>query len=165
MSADRKMRCDEVAPLLVFLACDEVTAEERAGIESHIAECARCRAQLAEVGEFHLSLTAVAQAADELDRTGTLLAQCRSELCERLDEISAPPVEQESWRPFGFMHRWMALRPGWSAAGLLAAGAILGVQVLQWLPTNDSNLNGRAVNVSAAPRLTDDQLARWRSRR
>jgi hypothetical protein len=160
MSADRNMRCDEVAPLLVFLACDEVTAEERVGIESHIAECARCRAQLAEVGEFHLTLTAVAQAADELDRTGTLLAQCRSELCERLDEISAPPVEQESWRPFGFMHRWMALRPGWSAAGLLAAGAILGVQVLQWLPTNDSNLNGRAVNVSAAPRLTDDQLAK-----
>jgi HEAT repeats len=160
MSADRKMRCDEVAQLLVFLACGEVTADERAGIESHVAECAECRAQLAEVGEFHESLTAVPQAADELDRTGRLLAQCRSELSEHLDEISAPPVERESWRPFGFVRRWMALRPGWSAAGLLAAGAILGVQVLQWLPTNDSNLNGRAVNVSAAPKLTDDQLAR-----
>ena len=32
MSAgERKMNCSEVAPLLVFLACDEVTAEERAG--------------------------------------------------------------------------------------------------------------------------------------
>jgi hypothetical protein len=160
MSAARRMSCDEVAPLLVFLACDEVTADERTGIQSHIAECAECRAQLAEVGEFHESLTAVPQAADELDRTGTLLAQCRSELSESLDEISAPPVEQESWRPFGFVRRWMALRPGWSAAGLIAAGAILGVQLLQWLPTNDSNLNGRAVNVSAAPKLTDDQLAK-----
>jgi HEAT repeat protein len=54
----------------------------------------------------------------------------------------------------------MALRPGWSAVGLLAAGAILGVQLLQWLPTNDSNLNFRAVNVSAAQRITDDQLAK-----
>jgi HEAT repeat protein len=156
----RKMNCDEVAPLLVFLACDEVTAEERAGIESHIAECAECHAQLAEVGEFQDSLSGVPQSADELDRTGTLLAQCRSELSESLDEISAPPVEQESWRPFGFVRRWMALRPGWSAAGLLAAGAILGVQLLQWLPTNDSNLNGRAINVSAAQKISDDQLAK-----
>jgi HEAT repeat protein len=153
----RKMNCDEVAPLLVFLACDEVTAEERAGIESHITECAECRAQLAEVGEFHDNLATLPQSADELDRTGTLLAQCRSELSETLDEMAAP-VEQESWRPFGFVRRWMALRPVWSAAGLLAAGAILGVQLLQWLPTNDSNLNFRAVNVSAAQKITNEQL-------
>jgi len=156
----RKMNCDEVAPLLVFLACDEVTAEERTGIENHIAECAECHAQLAEAGEFQENLTVVPQAADALDRTGTLLAQCRSEFSETLDEMSAPPVEQEFWRPFSFVRRWMALRPGWSAAGLLAAGAILGVQLLQWLPTNDSNLNGRAVNVSAAQKITDDQLAK-----
>ena len=113
MSGAHRMNCDEVAPLLVFLACDEVTAEERGGIESHIAECAECRGQLAEVGAFQESLTAITQAADELDRTGTLLAQCRSELYESLDQMSAPPVEQESWRPFGFMRRWMALHaPG-----------------------------------------------------
>jgi len=54
----------------------------------------------------------------------------------------------------------MALRPVWSATGLLAAGAILGVQLLQWLPTNDSSLNGKAMNVSAAPKLSDEQLAK-----
>lgn len=160
MSAIRKMNCDEVAPLLVFLACDEVTKDERAGIESHVAECSECRAQLAEVGEFQESLTALPQAADEFDRTGTLLARCRSELSESLDEISAPPVEQESWRLFRFMRRWMALRPGWSAAGLLAAGAVLGVQLLQWLPAGDTGIKGTQVSVSAAPKLTDDQLAR-----
>jgi len=160
MSAIRKMNCDEVAPLLVFLACDEVTNDERAGIERHIADCCECRAQLAEVGEFQESLTEMPQAADEFDRTGTLLAQCRSELSESLDEIAAPPVEQQSWRPFGFVRRWMALRPGFSAAGLLAAGAILGVQLLQWLPAGDTGIKGTQVSVSAAPKLTDDQLAK-----
>jgi hypothetical protein len=158
MSADRRMNCDEVSPLLVFLACDEVTAEERTGIENHIAECAQCRTQLAEVGDFHESLTAVPQAADELDRTGTLLAQCRSELSESLDAIAAPPVEEASWRPFSLIRRWMALRPGWSAAGLLAAGAILGIEVLQWLPAGDTGIKGTQVSVSAAPKLTKEQL-------
>src|SRR6266481_6053340 len=66
----------------------------------------------------------------------------------------------QRWQPFGLLRRWMALRPGWSAAGLLAAGAILGVQLLQWLPTDNSHLTGKAVTVSAAPRVSDDQLAR-----
>jgi hypothetical protein len=157
---ERKMNCAEVAPLLVFLACKELTAEEQVAIENHLASCAECRTQLAQVNEFQENLGLLPQAADELDRTGTLLAQCRSELSESLDAMAAPPVEQTSWRPFGFVRRWMALRPGWSAAGLLAAGAILGVQLLQWLPTNDSSLNGKAVNVSAASPLTDDQLAK-----
>ena len=160
MSAAGKMSCEHVAPLLVFLSCDEVTVEERAAIESHLKVCGECRAQLAEVSEFQEHLATIPQVADEIDGTRTLLAQCRSELAETLDEMSAPPLEQGSWRPFGFMRRWMALRPGWSAAGLLAAGAVLGVQLLQWLPTSESNPIGRAVSVSAAPKLTDDQLAR-----
>jgi hypothetical protein len=159
-NSDRKMSCAEVAPLLVFLACDEVSAQERSAMEGHLAECAECRQQLSEVNDFQDNLATVPQPADEMDRTGILLAQCRSELAENLDELSAPPVEQPSWRPLGFVRRWMALRPGWSAVGLLAVGAILGVQLLQWLPTNDSNIVGRAVNVSAAPALTNDQLAK-----
>ena len=160
MSGAGRMNCEQVAPLLVFLSCDEVTLDERAAIESHLAVCAECRSQLEEVGQFQENLFTVPQPADQLDGTGTLLAQCRSELAESLDEFRRPPVEQASWRPFGLLRRWMALRPGWSAAGLLTAGAILGVQLLQWLPTNDSSLTGRAVSVSAAPKLTDDQLAR-----
>jgi hypothetical protein len=153
-----KMDCSEVAPLLVFLACDEVTSEERAAIETHLGNCSECRALLAEEGEFLECTSSLLQPADELDRSGTLLALCRSELAESLDEI-AVPAAPERWQPFGFARRWMALRPGWSAAGLLAAGAILGVQLLQWLPVNGSG-PGRAMNVSAAPRVSDDQLSR-----
>jgi HEAT repeats len=159
MSAERRMNCSEVAPLLVFLACDEVTRQERAAMESHLAICAGCRSQLAEEGEFQEHLAGLPQAADELDRTGTLLAQCRSELSESLDEIAAP-AGPESWRPFGFVRRSMALRPGWSAAGLLAAGAILGVQLLQWLPTDDARFKTGAVSVSASSQMTDEKLAK-----
>ena len=160
MSAgDFKMNCGDVGPLLVFLACDEVTAEERAAIEAHLAGCGDCRELLSDEGQFQESVSVIPQAADELDRSGTLLAQCRSELAESLDEI-AVPAERERWQPFGLVRRWMALRPGWSATGLLAAGAILGVQLLQWLPTSGSGIKGVAMNVSAAPRVSDDQLAR-----
>ena len=158
MSAgERTMNCSEAAPLLVFLACDEVSSEERAAIEAHLADCGDCRALLAEENAFQENLSAMPQSADELDRSGTLLAQCRSELAESLDEM-ARPAEPERWQPFGFVRRWMALRPGWSAAGLLAAGAILGVELLQWVPAD--NIKGTAMNVSAAPKVSDDQLAK-----
>jgi hypothetical protein len=157
MNAEPKMNCSEAAPLLVFLACDEVTAEERTAIEAHLADCGDCRALLAEENSFQENLGAIPQSADELDRSGTLLAQCRSELAESLDQMTTP-AEPERWQPFGFVRRWMALRPGWSAAGLLTAGAILGVQLLQWLPAD--NIHGTAMNVSAAPKVSDDQLAK-----
>jgi len=160
MSAgERKMNCSEAGPLLVFLACDEVTLEERAAIETHLAGCESCRTLLAEENAFQECAGAIPQTADELDRSGTLLAQCRSELAESLDEM-AMPAEREKWQPFGFVRRSMALRPGWSAAGLLAAGAVLGVQLLQWLPIGNSSLNGTAMKVSAAPKVSDEQLAK-----
>jgi HEAT repeats len=158
-ASEHKMSCAEVGPLLVFLACDELTAEERTNIETHLESCADCRALMAEEDAFQECLVTIPQTADELDRSGTMLAQCRSELAESLDEM-AVPAEPRRWQPFGLVRRWMALRPGWSAAGLLAAGAILGVQLLQWLPTDNSNLNGKAVTVSAAPKVSDDQLAK-----
>lgn len=158
---ESRMDCAEVAPLLVFFACDEVSAEERVAVEAHLAECLECRSLLAEETALHELALATPQPADELDRAGTLLAQCRSELAESLDELNAPAaVQPEKWQPFGFVRRWMALRPGWSAAGLLAAGAVLGVQLLQWLPTDNTNLKGQPTIVSAAPKLSDEQLAK-----
>jgi len=158
-AAERKMSCSEVGPLLVFLACDELTVNERAAIETHLESCADCRTLLAEEDAFQECILTIPQTADESDRSGTMLAQCRSELAESLDEMAVPAASQR-WQPFGLLRRWMALRPGWSAAGLLAAGAILGVQLLQWLPTDNSHLTGKAVTVSAAPKVSDDQLAK-----
>ncbi|HLZ12836.1 MAG TPA: HEAT repeat domain-containing protein [Candidatus Acidoferrum sp.] len=158
MSDVRKvLRCDDVAPLLVFYACDELGAEEREQIVAHLALCGECSAQLAQENALHEAIERTPQAADQFDAAGALLSQCRSELSESLDELSAPRVD-EGWQPFSLVRRWMALRPGWSAAALMLVGAIVGTQAFQWLPFSASVAPGAPVNVLAASKIPDDKL-------
>lgn len=150
-------RCEDVAPLLVFFACDELTSEEREQILAHLATCSECRTQLNEEDALQTAIERMPQVADRFESSGVLLSQCRSELAEKLDELAAPKVD-EGWHLFTWVRRWMALRPAWSAAALLLIGAIVGTQALQWLPLPVSNGNGSAVNVYAAPKITPDTL-------
>ena len=160
MSGERKvLRCDGVAPLLVFYTCDEVSAEEREQIAAHLANCNECSAQLAQEDALHGAIERIPQAADQFDTANVLLSQCRSELSESLDELSAPKVD-EGWQPFSLIRQWMALRPGWSAAALMLVGAIVGTQAFQWLPVpfGTSGPPGAPVNVLAASKIPDDKL-------
>jgi hypothetical protein len=156
-------RCAEVAPLLIFYACDEVEPHEREQIDAHLASCESCRSILGEEAELHTAFSSVSQMADEADPTGALLAQCRSELSERLDDLEMPKV-REHWMPFGWVQRWMALRPAWSAAGLIVFGVAIGTQLVPWLAVRsgggDDRSTAHAVNVMAAPRLTDEELSK-----
>ena len=154
---EKKMNCKDVAPLLVFYVCEEVSKSERELIETHLANCQACSEQLAEEKEFHSALASAPQSADELDGSGILLSQCRSELAEALDDLSAPPL-QEHWRPFGWLRRWMALRPAWSGALLVLVGVLAGTQLVPWLQQNTKN-TGQAVNVRAPQPLTPYQLS------
>jgi len=158
MSGERKvLRCEDIAPLLVFYTCDEVSAEEREQIVAHVANCSECSAQLAQEDALHDAIERIPQAADRFDTANVLLSQCRSELSESLDELSAPKVD-EGWQPFSLIRRWMALRPGWSAAALMLVGAIVGTQAFQWLPFSSSVAPGSAVNVLAASKIPEDKL-------
>ena len=154
--------CAEVAPLLVFYACDEVEQYEREQIDAHLATCEACRSLLGEESQLRTAFSAAVQPADEMDPTGALLAQCRSELSEKLDDLEMPKV-REHWMPFGWVQRWMALRPAWSAAGLILFGVAIGTQVMPWLAVRGGGEDGsaaQAVNVMAAPRLTDEELSK-----
>jgi len=154
---EKKMTCRDIAPLLIFYVCAEVSEEEGERIETHLAKCQACSEQLAEEKEFQATLLSVPQSADQLDGSGILLSQCRSELEEALDDLSAPPL-QEHWRPFGWLRRWMALRPVWSGALLVLVGVLAGTQLVPWLEQNSSH-TGQAVNVRARQPLTPDQLS------
>ena len=153
---EKGLSCKDVAPLLIFYACDEVSDKERKQIDAHVAQCADCAAQLAEASGLQEVMAAVPQIADEVDSSGILLSQCRSELAESLDDLSAPPIE-EHWRPFGWLRRSMALRPAWSGALLVVFGILVGTQVLPWMQ-NGNNNNGQAMNVTAKTPLTSEQL-------
>jgi HEAT repeats/Putative zinc-finger len=154
---EKNLNCKDVAPLLVFYVFDETSESEQ--IEAHVANCAACSAQLAEEKKFQAALAEAPQAADELDSSGILLSQCRSELEEALDDLSAPRL-QEHWRPFGWLRRWMALRPAWSGALLVLMGVVAGTQLLPWLQNSSSNkATGQAMNIRARQPLTPDQLS------
>src|SRR5260370_3213376 len=96
--------------------------------------------------------------ADQLDPSGAGAAQGGSELCELLVDLSGPPL-QEQWSPFGWVRRWMALRPAWSGAGLVLLGLAVGTQVALWIPGREGNFGvGQAVNVKAAAPLKNEDL-------
>jgi hypothetical protein len=156
----KNMRCSDVAPLLVFYACEEVDAAERTAIETHLTACSACAAQLAEEKALNAAFADALQPSEQFDSSGILLSQCRSELAELLDDLSAPPA-REHWMPFGWVRRWMALRPAWSAVALVLFGVALGTQALQWIPSrNGNNSTGQTVNILAKPQITDDQLSK-----
>lgn len=163
MSGNGLKRCGDVGPLLVFYACDEVEPQEREEIDAHLAACAACAAQLREELEMQNALVSAFQPADQLDPSGVLLAQCRSELSELLDDLSAPPL-REQWSPFGWTRRWMALRPAWSAVALVLVGLAVGTQVALWIPGREDGgfSAGQAMNVKAAPPLTNEDMAKMR---
>src|SRR6516165_8772857 len=148
----------EIAPLLVFYVCDELTEQERAEVEKHLATCDDCRAQLSEEREFHGTLSDEPSACDLLDPTGLLLSHCRSELAEKIDDLARPPSRERAFG-LGWMRRWMVLHPAWSAATLVVLGLAAGVQSNQWFsPSGDVTVE--PVNVRPSPRFTEDQLAK-----
>ena len=156
---EKNLSCKDIAPILVFYACDEVSEKERNQIEAHISACTVCAAQLAEENDLQQAMVAALRPADELDSSGILLAQCRSELAEALDDLSAPPI-QERWRPFGWLRSWMALRPAWSGGLLVLFGVVVGTMVVPWVKNGNSNdANGQAMNVVAKQPFTPDQLS------
>jgi len=159
-SADMKKICEQVAPLLVFYACDEVDGAEASLIEQHLSVCAACRGQLDEEKNFQRLLGTLPQDADRLDGSGILLSQCRSELAETLDDMVRPPVLEKT-PVFSAFRRWMALRPVWSGAALVFAGLLAGVQTSQWITArHGGNPLEQAVNVRPGPHISDDQLSK-----
>jgi len=161
MSAAGELQtCIQIAPLLVFYACDEVSASERSAIDAHLLICQDCRAQFAEEQAFQKAVATMPQAAENLDSASVLLAQFRSELSEKLDDLATPAVKEKA-PAFLWLRRWMALHPAWSGALLVLFGLLAGVQSTQWFTgRNDANALDHVVNVRPEPRLTDDQLSR-----
>jgi hypothetical protein len=128
MSEGTAMLCKEMKHLAVLYACGELEAPARAAVEEHAAECAECAALL--VRERELVALLAAEPAEE--PSAVLLAQCRGELSDALDELAPKSLWQrvsDALRP----KKWIVAHPAWGAAFCLLLGVALGVGVPRWL--------------------------------
>jgi HEAT repeats len=180
----RALRCNEVESLAVLAACDELGAVEHAALDAHIARCSACAAVVEREARLQHMAASLDQPADSLDRSGLLLAQCRSQLAEALDDRQNS-AERSMWPAFlspanwwGGLRHTLIYHPATSMAVLLVAGFLAGVagQRLRVEPPQaaapgqpvmtassgaSAPSNAPAISgVSGAPRITDEQLRR-----
>lgn len=164
--------CTEIAPLILLYVCDELSAEERAAVDAHEIICANCAMALGREKKLQQIIGETEQAADELDPTGMLLWQCRSQLAERLDDLNAAkgsrwrtlPAEWREFRPLARFSQLFVAHPALCTAALVFAGASLGSYMPQLIPQLLSRHNAAdaqpVMTVSGAmPRLTEQELA------
>lgn len=157
---EQKSPCEQIAALLVFYVCEEVSEEERKAVEEHLQQCAECQALLAQEREFQNAIRSLPQPGEQVDAAGILLAQCRSELAEKLDDIERPAAKEKT-RTFGWLHGWMVLHPAWSGAALVLLGLVAGTQYAQWSSERgDAEAQYQVVNVRPYSQLTDSQLSK-----
>jgi hypothetical protein len=158
-----ELNCANFEECAILYAARELTEEDRAAVDAHAVHCASCAAVLSREMNLRGILAARVQPADALDGSKLLLARCRSELFEAMDDASAQA--RRAWRSFLMPWRWMAFRhafvfhPGWSAAALLLAGALAGTAAHEWYRQIASPLLGKPViTVSAPAPLTQEEL-------
>jgi hypothetical protein len=166
------IRCEEIESLAVLYACDELDAGAHAQLDAHLAQCPDCATVVLREGRLQQAIASLDQPADSLDRSGLLLAQCRSELAESLDDRKTR-AESSAWPSiFSPMAWWGALRhtliyhPAMSMTVLVVAGFLAGVagQRLRVAPVQTASTPQGATiasatpNTSNSPRLTEEQL-------
>jgi hypothetical protein len=159
------VRCEDIESLALLYACDELDAGARADLDAHIAACPACAAIVSREVRLQQSIASLEQPADSLDRSGLLLAQCRSQLAESLDDQQAR-ANRSAWGSiFSPVAWWGALRhtliyhPAMSMTFLVVAGFLAGVagQRLRVVPSQTVSPRP-AMTVSASPKITDQQL-------
>lgn len=183
------VRCDDIESLAVLYACDELDDAERAAVDAHAAQCPACAAVVSREARLQQAIASLDQPADTLDRSGLLLAQCRSQLAESLDDHAARAGRSGSaWRSifspvawWGTLRHTLIFHPAMSMAVLVVAGFLAGVagQRLRVVPplavppglpsfsapatlsaSGTASTSSTSSNATAPSRVTDEQLRR-----
>jgi hypothetical protein len=158
-----ELNCSHFEDRAILYAAAEISGEDRAAVEAHARQCANCAAVLSREISLRKAFAARVQPADTLDRSELLLARCRSELFEALDDVAAKP--KRAWLALfapwlGAFRRTFVFHPGWSAAALLLAGALAGTAAREWYRQIALPVPGNPViTVSAPAPLTEQELA------
>jgi hypothetical protein len=116
---------------------------------------------LREIG-FRKTLAVRVQPADTLDRSDLLLARCRSEFFETLDDVAAQQKRSWTslapWHWLGAFRQTIVFRPGWSAAALLLVGALAGTAARELYRQVALPVGNPVITVSAPAPITEQEL-------
>ncbi len=159
-----ELHCSNFEDRAVLYAAGELSVAERALVDAHVRECAGCAAILSSELELREALASRVQPADALDRSELLLAHCRSELFEALDDAAAQP--KRAWYSAFLPWRWITglrhafvFHPAWSAATMLILGLLAGTAGREWYRQISLPAPGRpVVTISAPAPITQQEL-------
>lgn len=162
-SKDRKrdpgVACADRERLLVLHAWEELDARERASVEDHTRQCPPCAASLERELRLRHTVSSSQLLADRLDPSGALLAQCRSELEEALDDAGhsrGRPGWLAALRPASW---FFSGHPAWSAALMVLLGIAVGSVLPQWYRSRRPPADEKPdIRVFSAPRVSDRDL-------
>ena len=157
-----ELNCSNYEDHAILYAAGELTREDSAAVEAHAQNCANCAAILSREIGLRQTLAARVQPADTLDRSDLLLARCRSELFETLDDAAAQPKRSWTslapWRWLDAFRQTVVFRPGWSAAALLLVGALAGTAARELYRQVALPVGNPVITVSAPAPITEQEL-------
>lgn len=157
-----ELNCSKYEDRAILYAAGELTQEDSAAVEVHAHTCANCAAILSREISLRKALAARVQPADILDRSDLLLASCRSELFETLDDAAAQPKRSWTplapWRWLGAFRRTLVFHPGWSTAALLLVGALAGTAARELYRQVALPVGKPVITVSAPVPVTEQEL-------
>lgn len=153
------LACASAERMMALYAFDELDGRERTALEAHVAECAACAASLASELRLYQALQA-GHMAESLDPSGRLLAQCRSELEEAIDDQESRV--RPAWLEWLRSRNWLAgafiRHPVLSAAALIVLGVLVGSLAPRWIREGAKVYDGRPIEVRSFPRLSEQDL-------
>lgn len=157
-----ELNCSNYEDRAILYAAGELNPEDAVAVEAHAQKCANCAAVLSREIGFRKALAVRVQPADTLDRSDLLLARCRSELFETLDDAAARPKRSWAslapWRWLGAFRQAFVFRPGWSAAALVLVGALAGTAARELYRQVALPVGNPVITVSAPAPITEQEL-------
>jgi HEAT repeats len=157
-----ELSCSNYEDRAILHAAGELTHEDSAAVEAHAQKCANCAVILSREIGLRKMLAARVQPADALDRSDLLLARCRSELFETIDDAAAQPKRSWTslapWRWLGAFRQTLVFHPGWSMAALLLVGALAGTAARELYRQVALPVGKPVITVSAPAPITQQEL-------
>lgn len=143
MNEATTMQCRDLEHLAVLYACDELDATQRAAVEAHVAGCSACAALLAR----ECSFVQVLDKRSLLEPSPLLLAQCRGELSDSLDDLAAVSLwdRVERWVP---VRALFTARPAFAGALCIMVGIALGTMAPRWFESRQPAVISPGATVS-----------------